>query len=256
MKVPSPRTAARRMCAADVPTAFPRSAADWRTGRGADSIRLSPRAADARSAGGAADVPTDFLRSAARSPLGARQGVHSERGKGETRATQVAPNRARRFRSSSLGDKLHPCQSIASRLAIARGICARFPASGGRLALSVDFPPAGRGGRRLGATAAWASPERLNFWYNTRQREQRKVIRYVDPMLQAARQEDRGTQRRRSRCGRRRRRGSFKENEARRKEARRDVRQPKRRGKKRGAADAAPLFLPRSGGWLTSRRAS
>ena len=41
------------------------------------------------------------------------------------------------FRSSSLGDKLHPCQSIASRLAIARGICARFPAVGGRLALSV-----------------------------------------------------------------------------------------------------------------------
>jgi len=65
VKVPSPRTAARRMCAADVPTAFPRSAADWRTGRGADSIRMSPRAADARSAGGAADVPTDFLRSAA-----------------------------------------------------------------------------------------------------------------------------------------------------------------------------------------------
>ena len=50
------------------------------------------------------------------------------------------------FRSSSLGDKLHPCQSIASRLAIARGICARFSASGGRLALSVDFAPAGRGG--------------------------------------------------------------------------------------------------------------
>ena len=56
MKVPSPRTAARRMCAADVPTAFPRSAADWRTGRGADSIRMSPRAADARSAGGAAEI--------------------------------------------------------------------------------------------------------------------------------------------------------------------------------------------------------
>ena len=44
------------MCAADVPTAFPRSAADWRTGRGADSIRISPRAADARSAGGAAAI--------------------------------------------------------------------------------------------------------------------------------------------------------------------------------------------------------
>ena len=175
---------------------------------------------------------------------------------GRDAGNEVAQTERGGFRSSSLGDKLHPCQSIASRLAIARGICARFSASGGRLALSVDFPPAGRGGRRLGATAAWASPERLNFWYNTRQREQRKVIRYVDPMLQAARQEDRGTQRRRSRCGRRRRRGSFKENEARRKEARRDVRQPKRRGKKRGAASAAPLFLPRSGGWLTSRRAS
>ena len=137
VKVPSPRTAARRMCAADVPTAFPRSAADWRTGRGADSILISPRAADARSAGGAADVPTDFLRSAA----DWRQGVHSERGKGETRATQVAPNRARCFRSSSLGDKLHPCQSIASRLAIARGICARFPASGGASRLPRGLCP-------------------------------------------------------------------------------------------------------------------
>ena len=57
-----------------------------------------------------------------------RQG-QSPRGRGRD-APPEAGNRARRFRSSSLGDKLHPCQSIASRLAIARGICARFPASG------------------------------------------------------------------------------------------------------------------------------
>ncbi|MBQ3747337.1 MAG: hypothetical protein II863_07990, partial [Kiritimatiellae bacterium] len=49
----------------------------------------------------------------------------------------VAQTERGAFRSSSLGDKLHPCQSIASRLAIARGICAQFSASGGRLALSV-----------------------------------------------------------------------------------------------------------------------
>ena len=70
---------------------------------------------------------------------GARQigGKESTRSAARARRgqRQVAPNRARRFRSSSLGDKLHPCQSIASRLAIARGICARFPASGGRLVL-------------------------------------------------------------------------------------------------------------------------
>ena len=159
---------------------------------------------------------------------------------GRDAGNEVAQTERGGFRSSSLGDKL-PRSVFRLRRA-------SRPLRG--------LSPAGRGGRRLSATAAWASPERLNFWYNTRQREQRKVIRYVDPMLQAARQEDRGTQRRRSRCGRRRRRGSFKENEARRKEARRDVRQPKRRGKKRGAASAAPLFLPRSGGWLTSRRAS
>ena len=49
----------------------------------------------------------------------------------------VAQTERGAFRSSSLGDKLHPCQSIASRLAIARGICARFSASGGRFAISV-----------------------------------------------------------------------------------------------------------------------
>ena len=36
------------------------------------------------------------------------------------------------FRLSKLAEKLHPCQSIASRLAIAGGICARFSAFGGR----------------------------------------------------------------------------------------------------------------------------
>ena len=49
----------------------------------------------------------------------------------------VAQTERGAFRSSSLGDKLHPCQSIASRLAIARGICVRFSALGGRLALSM-----------------------------------------------------------------------------------------------------------------------
>ena len=43
VKVPSPRTAARRMCAADVPTDFLRSAANWRQGvhseRGKESTR-------------------------------------------------------------------------------------------------------------------------------------------------------------------------------------------------------------------------
>ena len=77
------------------------------------------------------DVPTGGGRAKRGRRGGCPYGLSTERGKGETRATQVAPNRARRFRSSSLGDKLHPCQSIASRLAIARGICARFPAVGG-----------------------------------------------------------------------------------------------------------------------------
>ena len=161
-------------------------------------------------------------------------------GTGETRATKLPK----------------PSAAVFAQARLATNCRARYSASGGRLAIAVDFPLRGAADGCNCDSAAWASPERLNFWYNTRQREQRKVIRYVDPMLQAARQEDRGTQRRRSRCGRRRRRGSFKENEARRKEARRDVRQPKRRGKKRGAASAAPLFLPRSEGWLTSRRAS
>ena len=67
-------------------------------------------------------------------------------GSGETRATELPKPSAAVFAQVRLAANLHPCQSIASRLAIARGICARFSASGGRLALSVDFAPAGRGG--------------------------------------------------------------------------------------------------------------
>ena len=63
---------------------------------------------------------------------------------GETRATELPKPSAALFAQVRLAANLHPCQSIASRLAIARGICARFSASGGRLALSVDFAPAGR----------------------------------------------------------------------------------------------------------------
>ena len=58
-------------------------------------------------------------------------------GSGETRATELPKPSAAVFAQVRLAANLHPCQSIASRLAIARGICARFPASGGRLALSM-----------------------------------------------------------------------------------------------------------------------
>ena len=75
-------------------------------------------------------------------------------GTGETRATKLPK----------------PSAAVFVQARLATNCRARFSASGGRLALSVDFPPAGRGGRRLGATAAWASPERLNFWYNTLQK--------------------------------------------------------------------------------------
>ena len=129
VKVPIPRTAARRMCAADVPTAFPRSAADWRTGRGADSIRLSPRAADARSAGGAADVPTDFLRSAA----DWRQGVHSERGKESTRSAARARRGQRKLPQTERG--------VFAQARLATNCCARFPASGGASRLPRGLCP-------------------------------------------------------------------------------------------------------------------
>ena len=58
-------------------------------------------------------------------------------GSGETRATELPKPSAAVFTQVRLAANLHPCQSIASRLAIARGICARFPALGGRLALSM-----------------------------------------------------------------------------------------------------------------------
>ena len=69
---------------------------------------------------------------------------------GRDAGNEVAQTERGAFRSSSLGDKLHPCQSIASRLAIARGICARFSASGGRLASLVDSAPAGQMRRAAG----------------------------------------------------------------------------------------------------------
>ena len=58
-------------------------------------------------------------------------------GSGETRATALPKPSAALFAQVLLATNLHPCQSIASRLAIARGICARFSALGGRLAISV-----------------------------------------------------------------------------------------------------------------------
>ena len=67
-------------------------------------------------------------------------------GSGETRATELPKPSAAVFAQVRLAANLHPCQSIASRLAIARGICARFPASGGRRPLNWDIAPAGRGG--------------------------------------------------------------------------------------------------------------
>ena len=67
---------------------------------------------------------------------------------GATRSAYAAQNRARRFSTKQACRKLHPCQSIASRLAIARGIFARFSASGGRRPLNWDIAPAGRGGLR------------------------------------------------------------------------------------------------------------
>ena len=73
-----------------------------------------PTGEDTRSAGGAADVPTDFQRSAA----DWWQGVHSERGKGETRATQVAPNRAERSSActnSGLGIKARKKKETVER---------------------------------------------------------------------------------------------------------------------------------------------
>ena len=164
MKVPSPRTAARRMCAADVPTAFPRSAADWRTGRGADSIRLSPRAADARSAGGAADVPTDFLRSAAdwrqgvhsergkestrsaaRSPLGARQGVHSERGKESTRSAARARRGQRKLPK--------PSAAVCRQASLSENAALGFPPLAGRLAPPWTLPLPDKCGGRRGVTS-------------------------------------------------------------------------------------------------------
>ena len=51
---------------------------------------------------------------------------------GATRAAKPPKTERGAFRLSKLAEKLHPCQSIASRLAIARGIFARFSAFGGR----------------------------------------------------------------------------------------------------------------------------
>ena len=95
---------------------------------------MSPRAADARSAGGAADVPTDFLRSAA----DWRQGVHSERGKESTRSAARARRGQRKlpqtergvFAQARLATNCTPARA-SLRDSLSRGICARFPASGG-----------------------------------------------------------------------------------------------------------------------------
>ena len=68
-------------------------------------------------------------------------------GSGETRRLATPKPSAAVSRLSKLAEKLHPCQSIASRLAIARGIRARFSAYGGRLALAWTLPRI-RGARR------------------------------------------------------------------------------------------------------------
>ena len=60
---------------------------------------------------------------------------------GALRAVHIPKTERGAFRLSKLDEKLHPCQSIASRLAIARGICARFSASGGRRPLNWDLAP-------------------------------------------------------------------------------------------------------------------
>ena len=76
---------------------------------------------------------------------GCPHGLSTERGKGETRATQVAQTERGVFRSSSLGDKLHPCQSIASRLAIG-GYALGFPPLAGVSPPSWTLPlPSERG---------------------------------------------------------------------------------------------------------------
>ena len=51
-------------------------------------------------------------------------------GSGETRATELPK----------------PSAAVFAQVRLAANCRARFPASGGRLALSVDFAPAGRGG--------------------------------------------------------------------------------------------------------------
>ena len=51
---------------------------------------------------------------------------------GATRATKSPKTERGNSESNEFALKLHPCQGIASRLAIARGICARFSAFGGR----------------------------------------------------------------------------------------------------------------------------
>ena len=79
-------------------------------------------------------------------------------GSGETRATELPKPSAAVFTQVRLAANLHPCQSIASRLAIARGICARFSASGGRLALSV---------RGKSAAPAFRNPQRQFSHYAT-----------------------------------------------------------------------------------------
>ena len=84
---------------------------------------------------GASRSPSDGMR--AKSVRFASRDSRTIQRIGRDAGNSVAQTERGAFRSSSLGDKLHPCQSIASRLAIARGICARFSALGGRLALSM-----------------------------------------------------------------------------------------------------------------------
>ena len=101
-------------------------------GKAGEGIPNVSPSVDAR---GASRSPSDGMR--AKSVRFASRDSRTIQRIGRDAGNRVAQTKRGGFRSSSLGDKLHPCQSIASRLAIARGICARFSALGGRLALSM-----------------------------------------------------------------------------------------------------------------------
>ena len=68
----------------------------------------------------------------------------SPRMTGATRSAKPPKTERGVFRSSELGERTAPLPEHRFATRYRSGICARFSASGGRLALSVDFAPAGR----------------------------------------------------------------------------------------------------------------